>query len=168
MQTLGNHGKLGSKEAFMTTIIDRLESFECRRRVDSFLSTILHINVDSEVEEDAPVLEFCDALSDECLTTIRNFFCRRAGSPKTKDLDLLTASFILTLLFRHSCAILRRLQQESISSASSLSEVVSKDLNFVATIACLHSSSYQLSPQAKQGPNWIYITIRYHTPPPLQ
>ncbi len=54
IQTLGNRGKFGAKESFMTVMIEHLESLECGARLDKFLSNILTLSLDSDLREDVP------------------------------------------------------------------------------------------------------------------
>jgi hypothetical protein len=54
IQTLGNRSKFGAKESFMTVMIEHLESLECSARLDTFLSNILTLSLDSDFREDVP------------------------------------------------------------------------------------------------------------------
>jgi hypothetical protein len=76
IQTLGNRGKFGAKESFMTVMIEHLESLECGARLDKFLSNILTLSLDSDLREDVPHGGFDKSLHDDCLKTVRSFFCR--------------------------------------------------------------------------------------------
>lgn len=78
IQTLGNRGKFGAKEAFMMVMIEHLESLQCGSQLDSFLCDILTLTSDALMREDVPHGGFDSSLPDECLSTIRSFFCRSA------------------------------------------------------------------------------------------
>ena len=78
IQTLGNRSKFGAKESFMMAMIEHLESLQCGNQLDKFLSDILTLTSDTLIREDVPYGGFDSSLPDECLSTIRSFFCRSA------------------------------------------------------------------------------------------
>ena len=80
MQTLGNHGVFGAKEAFMMVMNERLESLDCVGRLEAFLHDLLAVSNDSDVLEVEMHALFSNALSDDCLQKIRTFFCRYSPS----------------------------------------------------------------------------------------
>jgi hypothetical protein len=78
IQTLGNRGKFGAKEAFMTVMIKHLESLECSSHLDKFLLDILNLSSDADLHEDVPRGGFDKLLPDDCLQIVRKFFSRQA------------------------------------------------------------------------------------------
>ena len=162
MQTLGNRGKFGAKESFMTVMISHLESLECSSRLDTFFNDILTVSLDDNALEAAPSAALDMSFSDDSLSTIRSFFCRQVSCcvlPRSPA-NRLHACIPLTCLSpRHSSAILTRLQRESISRACSINEIVSRDRVFVATITDLQPNGIRLSPQTIQGMLRIIICM---------
>jgi hypothetical protein len=79
MQTLGNRGKFGAKEAFMTVMISHLESLECSSRLDTFLNDILTVSHDDNMLEAAPPASLDLSFPEDSLSTIRSFFCRQVS-----------------------------------------------------------------------------------------
>ena len=162
MQTLGNRGKFGAKEAFMTVMISHLESLECSSRLDTFFNDILTVSLDDNALEAAPSAALDLSFPEDSLNTIRSFFCRQVSCcvlPRSPA-NRLHARIPLTCLSpRHSSAILTRLQRESISRACSPNEIVSRDRVFVATITDLQPNGIRLSPQTIQGMLRIIICM---------
>ena len=64
-----------------------------------------------------------------------------------------------SLFFRHSAAILKRLQRESISRRFSVSDIVSRDLSFAVAISGLMPNSGCISLQAMQGTASMIVII---------
>jgi hypothetical protein len=77
MQTLGNRGKFGAKEAFMTVMIEHLESLSCTDRLEAFFNAILAVSSDSDSLGEAALSISASVLPDDCLKRIRTFFCRQ-------------------------------------------------------------------------------------------
>ncbi len=76
MQTLGNRGKFGAKESFMTVMIEHLEAQHCSSRLEAFLANILTVPVDFDLREEVPYGGFDKMLTENTLGIIRKFFCR--------------------------------------------------------------------------------------------
>jgi hypothetical protein len=77
MQTLGNRSKVGAKEAFMTVMIEHLESLSCTDRLEAVFNAILAVSCDSPSPGEADLSVSAAALPDDCLKKIRTFFCRQ-------------------------------------------------------------------------------------------
>jgi hypothetical protein len=78
MQTLGNRGKFGAKEAFMMVMTEHLEALNCTGRLEAFLHDVLNSPDDSDSLGVEPSAMCSSALPDDCLQKIRTFFCRHA------------------------------------------------------------------------------------------
>jgi len=81
MQTMGNRGKFGAKEAFMTVMTEHLELLQCSSRLETFLANILSVSVDVDLREEVPYGGFDKMLAVNTLGIIRKFFCRQARCP---------------------------------------------------------------------------------------